>query len=858
MMNTLVQHTTATLTEIVDLTYDAIIVADDTGRIILFNRSAEQMFGYLASEVLGQPLNRLLPGHAIDTVSTATRSDQARNVIAITGRHRDGTTFPAEASAARLAPDGRNMLAIVIRGVTAHRDSPHSTRLEAENARLQHEIARHMQTEARLRESEERFRQLAETIHDVFLLISPDLSQIIYVSPAYEAIWGRSRQRLYDNPASYLETIHPEDRDRIVGPLPAALFDSYNEEYRIVRPNGSIRWISARAFPITDGNGRVYRIAAVVKDISARKRAESALQKSNEDLEHRIAERTRDLVHTNSLLHQEIAERRQAETALRESEERYRGLVELSPDAILVSDPQERILFSNQKWLQIVGATSADHVIGRPVSDFIIDGWQHNNGRHTRQTSSRQRADPYVHKLRRLDGELLDFELTSVTIHYQGTPATLSIGRDITERRQIETMLHAERALLTQRVAEHTAELSAANAQLARAARLKDEFLASMSHELRTPLNVILGQAEVLLDELYGPLDAKQARAVQMIGESGQHLLALINDILDIAKIEAGKVTLELQPIEVDGVCRASIQLVKQMAQKKALEVHFTSDSTVTIFLADGRRLKQILVNLLSNAIKFTPEGGQIGLEVRGDSDQTAVHFTVWDTGIGIAADEMDRLFQPFVQLDSGLDRQHQGTGLGLSLVRRLADMHGGSISLESKVGRGSRFTVSLPWRTPPSLEDTDTALTAERRLFPSPMHMSAPSAATILLVEDNEANIETMADYLIAKGYYVVIARSGNEALVRATEEYPDLILMDIQMPGMDGVEAIRYIRGDPKLAGIPIIALTALAMPGDREHCLQAGATDYVSKPVSLQKLMLLIETHLPQHQVAMSEMV
>lgn len=257
----------------------------------------------------------------------------------------------------------------------------------------------------------------------------------------------------------------------------------------------------------------------------------------------------------------------------------------------------------------------------------------------------------------------------------------------------------AERGSLAQRVAERTAELSAANAELAQAARLKDEFLANMSHELRTPLNAILGLSEGLQEQLYGPLNEKQLKYLQTIEESGRHLLALINDILDLSKIGAGKLILQLEPVLISQVCHTSLRLISQNAQAKNLQVEFESNvDPAAVILADERRLKQILVNLLSNAVKFTPTGGTIGLKVQDDRTRPALLFTVWDTGIGIAPEALARLFKPFVQLDSSLARRYEGTGLGLSLVARLTQMHGGEVTVQSEPGQGSRFTVSLPW----------------------------------------------------------------------------------------------------------------------------------------------------------------
>jgi signal transduction histidine kinase len=469
---------------------------------------------------------------------------------------------------------------------------------------------------------------------------------------------------------------------------------------------------------------------------------------------------------------------------------------------------------------------------------------------------------------------------------------------EIAERKRVEAVLQDERASLTRRVEERTTELRTVNEKLARAARLKDEFLANMSHELRTPLNAILGLCEALQEQVYGLLNEKQLQALQSIQESGRHLLALINDILDLSKIELGKLELEIAPVPVEEVCQASLRFINHTAQRKRLKVFVTIDSVVASiqavrpFRADARQLKQILINLLSNAVKFTPESGAIGLEVVGNAEQGAVHFTVWDNGTGIASADLEHLFQPFVQLDSSITRKYPGTGLGLALVHRLVDLHGGGISVKSEPGKGSRFIVSLPWQDSEPTESAETASSItpspegilnspERPLSGQNIKFTSQSGAIallnrkpeaarpptgiahrtaarpfrerplILLVEDNESSISLVSDYLQAKSYRVVVGRDGSEAIALAREKHPEVILMDIQMPGMDGLEAIRRIRAEAELCNIPIIALTALAMRGDREKCLAVGANDYVSKPVSMKKLVEMIETQYGKSQ-------
>jgi PAS domain S-box-containing protein len=420
---------------------------------------------------------------------------------------------------------------------------------------------------------------------------------------------------------------------------------------------------------------------------------------------------------------------------------------------------------------------------------------------------------------------------------------------DITERKQAElereqalTDLTAERASLAQRVIERTAELTIANSELERAVRLKDEFLANMSHELRTPLNAILGQAEILQEYLFGNLSPKQTQSIQTIESSARHLLSLINDILDVAKIEAGQLEIKIEPCSAEEICYASLDFIKQSAIKKKLTLVTNFDSTVTMIQADQRRLKQILVNLLSNAMKFTPSGGKIGLDLVGNQLEQQVDFIVWDTGIGIPPEKQALLFQPFVQLDSKLSREYEGTGLGLALVQRLTQLHGGQVTLVSEVNKGSRITITLPWQELDSYQKPEKV--AEDIQINYTVKPTGQSPL-ILVVDDNKDSVMTISDFLQFKGYQVMSAYNGIEAIEQARKKLPELILMDIQMPHLDGLETIQQFRADSQLAHIPIIAITALARPEDKKRCLEAGANNYLSKPLNLKQLMSTIES-------------
>ncbi|HEY9810407.1 MAG TPA: response regulator [Halomicronema sp.] len=527
--------------------------------------------------------------------------------------------------------------------------------------------------------------------------------------------------------------------------------------------------------------------------------------------------------------------------------------------------------------------------------------------------------------------------------------------------------------IITIALARHEAELAQQNAaEVALAAnKAKSEFLANMSHELRTPLTAILGLSEALRDEVFGPLTTKQHQKLATIEQSGQHLLELINDVLDLAKIESGKMDLQMANTDILGLCQASLAFVRQQAYQKQIKLSSQISPHIKQVELDERRIRQVLINLLSNAVKFTPEGGQVWIEVDGNLEQEILTFTIADTGIGISQENITKLFKPFVQLDSSFTRRYAGTGLGLALVRQVVELHGGSVSLESEIGQGSRFTVSLPWKleakksliepstlanlainldtvlivedSPPAAEQIALYLSqlnvrkceihslgtgtveeaiktnpdaiildlqlpdrsgwdvlsqlkteprtqnipvlivsvadepakikqytgpseyllkpfsayqfqiALRKLLAlatkekTPLPLPQNDLPLILLAEDNEANINTIVEYLEIRGYRLATAFNGVEAVQMTQQLKPDLVLMDIQMPEMDGLQATRLLRATPEFTKMPIIALTSLAMPGDREKCFEAGVNEYLAKPVSLKKLVETITQHL-----------
>jgi CheY-like chemotaxis protein/anti-sigma regulatory factor (Ser/Thr protein kinase) len=296
--------------------------------------------------------------------------------------------------------------------------------------------------------------------------------------------------------------------------------------------------------------------------------------------------------------------------------------------------------------------------------------------------------------------------------------------------------------------------------------------------------------------------------------------------VLDVARIAAGQMQLELNMAAVDDICRSSINLVQPAADNKQITIDYVIDRNVTALHVDARRIRQVLVNLLSNAVKFTAAGGSIGLTVAGATDRTAVHFTVWDTGIGIAAADLPRLFQPFVQLDSSLARHYEGTGLGLTIVHRLVDLHDGGVAVESETGQGSRFTVTLPWWQPAGPAPADIVDLSDRAQY-------------VLLASDNAATAASLHSSLAQLGIRTERAHNGYQALELAAQHAPAIILLDLFLPDLDGLATTQRIRQSERLHAIPVIAISALAGAFAVQRCREAGASAMLAKPVDIKSL-------------------
>ncbi len=399
----------------------------------------------------------------------------------------------------------------------------------------------------------------------------------------------------------------------------------------------------------------------------------------------------------------DLSERRNTEVALRDSEERFRTLFDKSPDGIFLTDPEtQEIVDCNHSACAMNGYTR-EELVGQNINVL------HPEDVARRMTGGVEGRRAFVEELgrsgvvtvetvhRRKDGTLFLLETSMCLLTVGGRLLVMGIDRDITDRKRAENELRLHRDHLEELVAARTAELAVAKERAEAADRVKSAFLAAMSHELRTPLNSILGFTGILLRGLAGPLNEEQRRQLGMVASSSAHLLELINDVLDLSKIEAGQLKVEAEEFDLRMSITRVLMAISPLADKKQLKVTRKIDPEIGNITSDRRRVEQVLLNLLSNAVKFTDEG-EISVECAAHGNHVVIG--VRDTGIGIKSEDLERLFRPFQQLDSGLSRVYDGTGLGLSICKRIIELLGGEISVESQVGRGSTFSFSLPVRT--------------------------------------------------------------------------------------------------------------------------------------------------------------
>ncbi len=650
----------AFLAAIVESSENAIITYAPSGVMLTWNRGAEAIFGYSSEEAIGKDVSMLVPPERVPGLARL-REEVMRGIAVSQYRgsclRKDGRKFPFSNTACPIRNAAGEVVAV---------------------SNILCDITERDQAEQSLQSSEAKFRQLAENIHEVFWMMPPTADQILYVSPAYEQVWGRSCESLYQNPMSWVEAIHPDDLAQAHSLFERQIQgERIDSEYRIRTLDGQEKWIRDRAFPIRDQAGQLIRVVGIAEEITEQKRYETELIRARE------------------------------------------------------------------------GADAAN--------------------------------------------------------------------------------------------------------------RAKSRFLANMSHEIRTPMNGVIGMIQLLLET---ELTREQQQYANVAQTSGRVLLALIDDILDLSKVEAGKIVLENLNFNVRHTVADIVQLLRVQASAKGLQFHSrVSPEVPPLLLGDAHRLRQVLTNLVGNAIKFT-ERGEVTLDAQLLSEEdgkTTVRFVIADTGIGITQHQVAALFSPFTQADDSTTRKYGGTGLGLAISKQLVEMMGGKIGVESQEGTGSTFWFTAAFGTAPEpslapmVETVSTVpqnAASDRidgRVAPGGLAVKGREPR-ILVAEDNATNRAVALAQLEKLGYQADAVANGAEAVEALQRGEYDLVLMDCEMPVMDGFEATRLIRKSSHPL-VPIIALTASAMSGDRDRCIREGMNDYLSKPVDLPQLADLLTKWCPE---------
>lgn len=531
-------------------------------------------------------------------------------------------------------------------------------------------------------------------------------------------------------------------------------------------------------------------------------------------------------------------------TLLEDELRKYRTLLENSGDIIYALDFGGSISFVTSNVCEILGY-QPDELIGRNVLSLLPPDQHVVAVRAFGEQMSQPWSNTFLTDLLKKDGGWLSVEI-SARAYYENDVPMLQIGlvRDITVRKQMEAeVLQRNRELreLYDNLNNTVLELRLANQQLDDATRHKSEFLANMSHELRTPLNAIIGFSEVLYDQTFGPLSDKQRRFVDNILNSGKHLLALVNDVLDLSKVEAGKMKLMLEELRPLDIINETLFNLTSLAQKKQIVFDNQAGATLPLLLADRGKLKQILYNIYSNAIKFTPDGGSVEtttrvIEQEGDE---YLEIAIRDTGIGIQPSDQERIFEEFQMVDSTLSKKQQGTGLGLALCRKLTQMHGGTVTVTSELGVGSTFIVMLPLK--PVVIKSPVIAPAVRQLegWQTQLQtaLNGGKGDLVLIVEDDDKSAELLELYVNQGGYRVERSRSGEEALQKARSLHPALITLDIILPHKNGWDVLRELKAAPETADIPVLVVS---MMDNREIGFQLGAVASFVKPVQRDEFL------------------
>lgn len=641
-----------------------------------------------------------------------------------------------------------------------------------------------------LHESEERFRLMVENVKGYAIFMLDPQGSVLSWNQGAERINGYRAEEIIGRQFS---CFYPEDDKQSGKPqkeleIAAAEGRVEDEGWRI-RKDGSRFWASVVITAMKDHKGHIRSFSKVTRDMTERKRVEELLQ---------------------------------------ESEERYRKLFDTNPFPTWMYDRETlRFLAVNGAAVRKYGYSHEEFLSMtikdiRPPQDVpaLLESVAH-------VVEGTENVGDWIH--RRKDGSIIDVEITSFPFVFSGRPAEVVVAVDVTQRKHDEV----EKRKFMESLASTNQALELRNREVEQATTLKSKFLASMSHELRTPLNAIIGFSGLLREETAGQLNAKQKRYVQHVKNGADHLLQLINDILDLSKIEAGQLDFSFEDFEINDAVPEVLSSILPLATAKKIDLTHPPD--ILHIYADRRRFKQILYNLLSNAIKFTSEGGKV--RVQCERDGGLIRVSVIDTGIGIRPEDQELIFQEFRQIDG--PSAQQGTGLGLAITRRLVEQQGGKIWVESEFGKGTRFSFTLPAGAPSS--------NCAEVSVPCDDSVDGNQIPLVLVVDDELSSRELLASYLEPAGYRVAMASSYAEAIEKARHLRPAAITLDILMPSANGFETLLSLKDAEETAGIPIIVVSVV---DQQKMGFALGAADYLVKPVDKSILVTAIRKH-AQHE-------
>jgi len=783
------------------------IATDEKGVIQLFNVGAERMLGYMASEVV----DKITPADISDPQEVIARakalslelatpitpgfealvfkaSRGIEDIYELTYIRKDGSRFPAVVSVTALRDDRGGIIGYLLIG------TDNTARKQAEEALLKAGAL-----------------QSAIFNSENFSSIATDEKGVIQLfNVGAERMLGYTASEVVDK-------ITPAD---ISDPLEViARAKALSHELAAPITPG----FEALAFKASRGIEDIYELTYIRKD-GSRFPAVVSVTALRDALGGIIGYL---LIGTDNTARKQVeAEQKLLDQRLRDQQFYTRSLIESNIDALMTTDPAGIITDVNKQMELLTGCTR-DELIGAPFKNYFTDPDRAEAG-ITRVLNGSKVTD-YELTARARDGKETVVSYNATTFHDRDRKlqGVFAAARDVTERKRFERALQ-----------ENNIELERAKAASEKANLAKSDFLSSMSHELRSPLNAILGFAQLISSESPPPT-ASQMASIDQILHAGWYLLELINEILDLAQIESGKLALSLEPTSLAEVMAECEAMIEPQAQKRGISMKFPSFDTPCFVDADRTRVKQVLINLLSNAIKYNQPKGTVSVDC-AMSAPDRIRISVRDSGAGLPPDMLLQLFQPFNRLGQE-NSAEEGTGIGLVMSKRLVEMMGGLIGVESTVGAGSVFWFELNAAAAPrlALDQAESAAAAETAVT------HGAGLRTLLYVEDNPANL-MLIEQLIARrpDMRLLSARDATLGINLAREQQPEVILMDINLPGISGIEALRILRGDPATAHIPVVALSANAMPRDVEKGLQAGFFRYLTKPIKVNEFMETLE--------------